>query len=161
LIRNCLQTGFEGVELRTTHKHGVEPSLSKPERGEVKQQFRDTPVRLLSLGSTCEYHSPEPTVVRQNIEETKRFIELAHDIGALGVKVRPNGIPRGVPEEKTLEQIGASLRECGTAGADSGVEVWLEVHGRESCLPTRVRRIMENTSHPQVGICWNSNAEDV
>ena len=35
--------------------------------------------------------------------------------GALGVKVRPNGIPKDVPEEKTIAQIGASLRECGHA----------------------------------------------
>jgi len=161
LIKNCVQTEFEAVELRTTHKHGVEPSLGKQQRSEVRQRFADTGVTLLSLGSTCEYHSPDLGVVRKNIEETKRFIELAHDIGALGVKVRPNGIPREVPEEKTLEQIGTSLQECGVTGAGYGVEVWLEVHGKDSCLPSRVRRMMENTSHPQVGVCWNSNAEDV
>jgi sugar phosphate isomerase/epimerase len=161
LIKNCVQTEFEAVELRTTHKHGVEPSLSKQQRSEVRQRFADTGVSLLSLGSTCEYHSPQPVVVRKNIEETKRFIELAHDIGALGVKVRPNGIPREVPEEKTLEQIGKSLQECGVTGAGYGVEIWLEVHGKDSCLPGRVRRMMENAGDPQVGVCWNSNAEDV
>jgi sugar phosphate isomerase/epimerase len=161
LIKNCQQTGFEAVELRTTHKHGVEPSLGKQQRNEVKQRFVDSGVRLLSLGSTCEYHSPDPTVVRKNIEETKRFLELAHDMGALGVKVRPNGIPHEVPEEKTLGQIGKSLQECGTAGAGYGVEVWLEVHGKDSCLPRRVRRMMENANQPQVGVCWNSNLEDV
>ena len=161
LIKNCVQTGFEAVELRTTHKHGVEPSLDKQQRNEVRKRFAGTGLRLLSLGSTCEFHSPDPAIVKQNIEETKSFIELAHDIGALGVKVRPNGIPREVPEEKTLEQIGRALQECGTAGAGYGVEVWLEVHGKDSCLPRRVRRMMEVASHPQVGVCWNSNAEDV
>ena len=29
LIANCQQTGFEAVELRTTHRHGVEPSLGQ------------------------------------------------------------------------------------------------------------------------------------
>ncbi len=161
LIRNCSETGFEAVELRTTHKHGVEPSLNKEQRNEVRIRFAETPVRLLSLGSTCEYHSPDAAVLRDNVEETKRFIELAHDVGALGVKVRPNGIPSKVPEDKTLEQIGKALHECGTAGANYGVEIWLEVHGRESCVPSRIRRIMQNANHPQVGVCWNSNAEDV
>jgi xylose isomerase-like TIM barrel protein len=161
LIKNCSETGFEAVELRTTHKHGVEPSLSKEQRNEVRLRFADSPVRLLSLGSTCEYHSPDAAVVTKNIEETKRFVELAHDVGALGVKVRPNGIPREVPEDKTLEQIGKALYECGTAGTNYGVEIWLEVHGRESCVPRRVRRMMENANHAQVGACWNSNPEDV
>ena len=85
----------------------------------------------------------DAAVVRKNIEETKRFAELAHDIGAIGVKVRPNGIPKEVPEAKTLEQIGRSLRECGQQSQGYGVEIWLEVHGRDSNVPARVRRMME------------------
>jgi hypothetical protein len=161
LIKNCEEVGFEAVELRTTHKHGVEPSLTKEQRAEVRRQFEGSKVRLLSLGTTCEYHSPDQSVVRKNIEETRRFAELAHDVGALGVKVRPNGIPKEVPEEKTLEQIGKALRECGEAAKDQGVEIWLEVHGRDSNLPRRIHRMMQAADHSQVGICWNSNPEDV
>jgi len=161
LIKNCVLAGFEAVELRTTHRHGVEPSLSKEQRLEVREAFINSPVYLLSLGSTCEYHSPDAAVVHKNIEETKRFAELAHDIGAIGVKVRPNGIPKDVPEAKTLEQIGLSLRECGQQSQGYGVEIWLEVHGRDSNVPARVRRMMEIADHPMVGVCWNSNPEDV
>ena len=70
LIKNCAEAGFEAVELRTTHRHGVEPSLSKEQRAEVREAFINSPVYLLSLGSTCEYHSPDAAVVRKNIEET-------------------------------------------------------------------------------------------
>ena len=161
ILRNCQQTGFEAVELRTTHHHGVEPSLDKLARAEVKRRFLESKVRLLSLGSTCEYHSSDAAVVARNIEETKRFVELAHDLGAMGVKVRPNGLPRGISEEKTLEQIGRSLRQCGQAAKDFNVEIWLEVHGEATCVPARIERIMRAADHPQVGVCWNSNPEDV
>lgn len=161
IIKNCEATGFEAVELRTTHKHGVEPALSKEQRVEVKNRFAGTKVRLLSLGSTCEFHSPDQAAVRKNIDECKRFIELAHDIGALGVKVRPNGIPKEVPEEKTIAQIGAALRECGDFAKGAGIEVWVEVHGRDSSQPSRIARMMKAADHSQVGICWNSNPEDV
>ncbi|MBI1984236.1 MAG: sugar phosphate isomerase/epimerase [Acidobacteria bacterium] len=161
LIKNCRATGFEAVELRTTHKHGVEPTLSKALRVEVRKKFEDSPVRLLSLGSTCEYHSADPAVVRKNIEETHRFAELARDVGARGVKVRPNGFPEGVPKEKTLEQIGKALIECGSAAQDLGVELWVEVHGRGTEEPPNIRRIMDACNHPAVGVCWNSNDADV
>jgi len=161
LIRNCEQTGFEAVELRTTHRHGVEPSLGKPARADVRRQFSGSKVRLLSLGATCEFHSPDAAVVARNIEETRRFAELAHDLGALGVKVRPNGLPKQVAEDKTLEQIGRSLRQCGEVAGDLGVEIWLEVHGETTCVPSRIERIMKTADHPQVGICWNSNPQDV
>ena len=97
----------------------------------------------------------------RNIEETKRWCELAHDLGCLGVKVRPNGFPKDVPEEKTLAQIGNALERCGDAARDNGVEIWVEVHGPGTQEPPNMTRIMELAGSPLVGICWNSNDTDV
>ena len=86
---------------------------------------------------------------------------LAKDLGARGVKVRPNGFPKDVPEGKTLEQIGRSLNECGKIGGDNGVEIWMEVHGQETSLPANARKIMDACGHRNVGVTWNSNPTDV
>lgn len=161
IIKNCELTGFEGVELRTIHKHGVEISLDKARRAEVKKRFADSRVRLVSLGTTCEYESPDSAVVEKNIEETRRWCELAQDLGCLGIKVRPNGFPKGVPTDKTLEQIGLSLAKCGEAARDQGVEIWLEVHGEGTELPPNIHRVLTVANHPSVGACWNSNPTDV
>jgi sugar phosphate isomerase/epimerase len=161
IIQKCEAIGLEAVELRTTHKHGVEPSLTKEQREQVAKQFAASKVRLLSLGSVCEYHAPDPEVVRKNIEETKKFAVLAHDVGAIGVKVRPNGFPDSVPKEKTLEQIGKALRECGEFAQGYGVGIWLEVHGRGTQEPPNIAAIMRHCNHPNVGVCWNSNGTDV
>src|SRR5688572_12544585 len=82
LVKNCQATGFAGVELRSGHKHGVEPTISKQARQEVADRFADSGVTLVGLGSACEYHSPDAKVLEKNIDETKAFIELAHDVGA-------------------------------------------------------------------------------
>ena len=123
------RTGLAAVELRTEHKHGVEPSLGKEERVRVKARFAKSNVRLLSYGSTCEFHSPDAEVRKRQVETGKTFIDLASDTGALGVKVRPNGLPKEVPYEKTIEHIASSLRDLGEYGAGKGVEIWVEVHG--------------------------------
>lgn len=161
LIDTCEETGFLSVELRTTHGHGVEPGLGREERGVIARRFGFSPIRLLSLGTACEFHSTNRSVVGRNIEETKQFVELAHDVGAIGVKVRPNGIPDEIPESQTLHQIAEALQECGQYAQGYGVEIWLEVHGSKSSSPARIRRIMELADHPMVGVCWNSNPEDV
>jgi sugar phosphate isomerase/epimerase len=161
IIKNCTDTQFAGVELRTTHAHGVEIDLSAEKRKDVRKQFADSPVNLVGLGSTCEYHSPDSAVVKKNIEETKAFVKLAADVGAGGVKVRPNGLPPGVAEEKTLEQIGLALRDCGAFAADYGVPIRLEVHGRDTARVPRIRKIMGHANHPNVWVCWNCNQEDL
>src|SRR3989454_7349745 len=134
IIGNCEAAKFAGVELRTTHAHGVEVSLSESQRQDVARRFRDSQVELMGLGSAFDYHTPDAAKLRKDIDATKEYIVLAHDVGARGVKVRPNALPKEVPKEQTLEQIGKSLRELGEFGDGHGVQIRLEVHGSETSL---------------------------
>ena len=161
IIKNCTEAKFEGVELRTTHAHKVEVDLTTAQRVEVKKRFADSPVQLFSLGSAFDYHTPDAAKLRADIEATKAYIQLAHDVGATGVKVRPNGLPKEVPVEKTLEQIGKSLAELGRFGADLGQQIRLEVHGTGTSLLPNIRKILDAAAHPSVGITWNSNQSDL
>lgn len=162
IIKNLTDIGMEGVELRTTHKHGVEISLTLSQRAEVRKRFEDSPIKIAGLGTTCEYQSPDPGVVRKNVEETKHWCQLARDIGSPGVKVRPNGLPKNVPEQKTLEQIGRALKECGDAARDQGVLIQLEVHGEGTSRLPNIRKILDHGgNHPAVKVCWNSNPTDL
>jgi hydroxypyruvate isomerase len=161
LIKTLETTGFEVVELRTTHKHGVEPAISEDERKRVKERFERSKVKLVSFGTTCEFQSADAAERKRQIDTAKQFIRLAHDTGATGVKVRPNGFAKGVPKETTIANIADGLREIGQDAYVHGVEIWLEVHGAETQVPTVAAEIMRATKHPNVGLCWNSNPTDV
>jgi sugar phosphate isomerase/epimerase len=161
LLEVCEQAKYSGVELRSTHKHGVEPSLNATQRAEAKKRFADSPVALVGFGSACEYHASNPAVVQKNIDETKAFIDLSAELGGTGVKVRPNGLPQDVPVEKTLEQIGNSLRIVGEYAAKANQQIRLEVHGKGTQEIPNMRRIMEVADHPNVVVCWNCNPTDL
>jgi sugar phosphate isomerase/epimerase len=161
IIRNLTETGFEGVELRTTHAHGVEVALSKQQRAEVRKQFAGSKVQLMGLGSAFEFQMPDASRLRKEIDDCKEYIVLAHDVGASGVKVRPNGLPKEVPVEKTLEQIGRALRELGEFAADHGQQIRLEVHGSGTSLLPHIKTILDTAAHKNVGVCWNSNQTDL
>lgn len=157
IISNCREAGFAGVELRTTHAHGVEETLSKAQRGEVRKKFEDGGVQAYGLGTAFEFHSPDAAELRKNIEGTKRHIDLAVDLGMEGVKVRPNAILDDVPEETTIEQIGVSMREVAQAGADAGIALWLEVHGGGTSRIDRMRKMMDVADHPNALVTFNCN----
>src|SRR6185436_13058958 len=162
IIKNLTEAGFDAVELRTTHKHGVEITLTPPQRAEVRKQFDASPIKIGGREPTCEFPAADQAVVRKNIDETKEWIKLAKDLGSPSVKVRPNGLPKDVPEEKTLEQIGKSLAECGKFAQDNGVKIQLEVHGTETQRVPRIRKIFDyGKNHPAVRACWNSNPTDL
>lgn len=161
LIRNCEASNVLGVELRSTHAHGVEPSLGAGERKEVKKRFDDSPVVLLGPGSDERFDSPDPDVLKRAIEAAKAFIVLSHDTGGTGVKVKPNDFHEGVPREKTIEQIGAALNALGEFAGGLGQQVRLEVHGKEVCELPNIKAIMDVADNPNVAVCWNSNGQDL
>ena len=161
LIDTCEKADVLGVELRTEHSHGVEPSLSKTERSEVRKRFADSPVELVGYGSNAQYHESDPVKVRKNIELTKRYIELMEDCGGTGVKVKPNGFPKDVSRGKTIQQIGESLNEVAAYGAEHGQQIRVEVHGRGTSELPVMRDIFKIADHPNATVCWNSNDVDL
>ena len=160
LLKNCRETKVLGVELRTTHKHKVEPDLDPKGREEVRSRFADSGVTLVGLGSNERFDDPDPAALKKAIEASKEFIRLSHDIGGSGVKVKPDSFHKDVPREKTIEQIGKALNELGEYAAGFGQQVRLEVHGQCAELPT-IKAIMDIAKDENVAVCWNSNPTDL
>ena len=101
---------YEGVELRTTHAHKVEVNLTKAEREDVRKRFEDSPVQLAGLGSAFEYHAADPAVVRKNIDGTKEYVRLAHDVGCAG---------REGPAQRRPQGGGPRCHACGRSAGPS------------------------------------------
>jgi len=160
VIANCEKTGVLGVELRTEHKHGVEPDLSPQQRKEVKKRFADSPVTFVGPGTNQAYDDPDPAKLKQSIEGTKAFVRLSHDCGGSGVKVKPNDLHKGIDPKQTIEQIGRSLNVVGAFAADYGQQIRLEVHG--SCGPLPImKQIIDVAENSNVGLCWNCNGDEL
>src|SRR5690606_23030300 len=161
LIANCTATGLGGVELRVDHAHGVSPEMSKRERQLVKDQFSGSSVQCVGMGTNEQYDFPDQHRLQASIARTKEFIQLSADIGGTGVKVKPNAFHEGVPREKTMAQIGASLNELAAYAADFGQQLRLEVHGNKTQNLPNIKTIMDHADHPNATICWNCNPQDL
>lgn len=157
LIALCKATGLEGVELRTTHKHGVEVTLGTAERAAVKAKFADSGIAIAGLGSAFEFHAKDSAEVRKNIDGAKAYAQLAADVGASGVKLRPNGIFDDESVEQTCERIGKAWREVAAFAGDLGVQTRMEVHGKGTKEPRNIKLMLDAADHPNALVCWNSN----
>ena len=158
LIALCQAAALEGVELRAGHAHGVEVILGRAARAGIKTQFEDAGIEIAGLGSAFEFHAKDPHEVQRNVEGSKAYAQLAADVGAPGIKVRPNGLHEDVPVDQTCDQIGRALRDVAAFAGDLGVEVRLEVHGGGgSADPPNIRKMLDAADHPNALVCWNSN----
>lgn len=161
IISNCEKSGVLGVELRTQHAHKVEINLNAAQRAEVKKRFADSPVTCVGYGSNYEFHSPDPAKLRENIEGAKEYVKLCKDIGATGLKVKPNTLPKEVEREKTIAQIARSLDEVGRFAKDYGQLIRVECHGSITQEIPNMKAIFEQVTEKNVVMCWNSNNVDL
>jgi len=159
LVRKCEDADVLGVELRTTHDHGVEIALSPEEREKVRERFHDSPVQLVGIGSNERFDHPDEAALKRAMKRTRQFVRLSHDVGGTGVKVKPNSLHDGVPREKTIEQIARSLNELGRYGEGWGQEIRVEAHGDFASLPL-LKELMDAADHRNVAVCWNCNPVD-
>ena len=161
IIRNCKETKYEHVQLRTTHAHGVEVTLTAAQRADVKKRFKDAGLAI-SLASAFQYHSTDQAELRKNIDGTKEFLQLAADVGALGIRVFPNAVPKegDKTREKILAQIGKSLSECATFGNNLGVEVRVEEHGQGTANIPVIKQILDFADNPYLYMIWNNSNSD-
>ena len=161
LIKNLTESKILGVELRVDHAHKVSPALTKEERIQVKKKFQDSPIQIVGMGTNQQYDFAEQDKLKKSIDETKEFMLLSHDIGGTGVKVKPNQFRKGIPHEKTIEQIGNALNELAIFGANIGQRLRLEVHGEETQELYNIKAIMDVATHPNATVCWNCNSQDL
>ena len=153
--------GVEGVEFRTdaNHGHRVEASIDAAVRKQVVVDCAAAGIRIVSVATGNRYHDPAPAEVQKHIEETKKRMDLAADLGAPRVRVFGNNFPKDVPRDKTIAQVATALRELCEYGAKRGVKPCLELHGEfdwRSC-----RSVAEQVGHKNFGLIWNSTHEDV
>jgi len=161
VIKNCTEAKYLHAELRTTHKHGIEATLTKAQRADVKKKIADSALEGISLAHEYKYHFPDQKILRENIEGTKEWLQLAADVGAFSIRVFPNDLPDDVPEEKTMEQIGKSLAEVGKVGHNLGVDVRVCVHGRKTNQVHVIKKIIDYSQSPYVYVNWNCDSNDL
>jgi sugar phosphate isomerase/epimerase len=156
IIKNCTETKFEHIELRTTHAHGVEVKLSAEERAIVKKRFQDAGLAI-SLASGFQYHYPDQNELKKNIEGTKEYVLLAKDVGARGVRVFAGSISK-IPDEKILTQIARSLADVGEFGYNNGVEIRVCNDGPTIAM---IKKLIDMSQSPHVYVNWNCPASDL
>lgn len=162
ILKAAKTYGFAGVELRAeaNHVHGVELELSAAERRTVRNRFEDAYVDVSGIGTSSRFESPDPEKRRQMIDRSKRYIELAADLGSERIRVFGNDILAGVDRGDCVQWVGESLAELGEFAETFAVDVLLEMHGQFNYWGF-ARTAVEIADSPNVAIVYNCDPRDL
>ncbi len=149
---------YNGIEVR-----GIRRELdltkcpefsSKQNRVDTLKVMQDKGLVFIDLGSSATLHFADATTRLKNLDEGRRFIDLAHDIQCPNIRVFPNNFPKDQDRNQTIELIVKGLLELGDYAKGSGVNVLMETHG-DVVRIADIENIMKAAKHPQVGLIWD------
>jgi sugar phosphate isomerase/epimerase len=159
IVEQADRLGYAAIELRGVSGEMDLPKVPEfqPSRlAESRDRVTARGLRIVSLDSSAAMHEPEGPARTARLDEARRFIDLAHAIGAPYVRVFPDKLVPGEEKSATIDRIGAGLRILGNHAKDSGVIVLVESHGDFTRSPD-LKEILSRAGTRNVGLLWDAH----
>jgi sugar phosphate isomerase/epimerase len=158
IIEFARDNQYSGIEVRGVLRQmdlPLVPEFSNSETiATTMKKMNDHGLKFVDLGSSCALHYPKGEERTKNLDEGKRFIDLAAKLNCPSVRVFPNQIPRDRDRQETLNLIIEGLKELGSHASGTNVSVLLESHG-ELIYKKDLLFVMEGAASPYVGLVWD------
>jgi sugar phosphate isomerase/epimerase len=151
------QHGFKGIEVR-----GIQRQMDLTQCKEFSKQniaasqrlVKDKGLKFINLGASARMHFAEGEERKKNLEEGKRYIDLAQQLNCPFIRVFPDSFPKDQDTNQTKDLIAKGLSELAHHARGSKVTVLLETHG-DLVYADDLLQVMKASEHPQVGLIWD------
>jgi len=159
ILDQAARHGFAAIEMRGLMG---EMDLAKSPQftgANLKESLKDLDalgLKISDLGASTNMHEPDAAKRAKQMDEAKRFIELAHQLRSPYVRVFPNQMVKGEERKTTIDRIVAGLRELGDHAKGSAVTVIVESHGEFVTAPLLLE-IIKGANHPNVAFLWDAH----
>jgi sugar phosphate isomerase/epimerase len=149
---------YSGIEVRGIMREmdlTKVPEFSSPEAiALTMKKMKDRGLEFVDLGSSAAMHFSIGDERTKNLDEGKRFIDLAQKLECPYIRVFPNQLPKDRDRQESLNLIMAGLRELGEYASKTNVTVLLESHG-ELIYKKDLLTVMQGAAGPHVGLVWD------
>lgn len=155
IVEGMLKHGYEGLEPRVGwgHKAGLELDSSSSDRDGARAKLEAAGLRVCCVATGARFATEDPSELAGYIEEAKKGIDLAADLGA--PVVRTFGGQRGKGQLLGIvNRTAEAYKQVMDHAAERGVTVMLETHD-EWCVSAQVRSVVERVNHPNMAVLWD------
>jgi sugar phosphate isomerase/epimerase len=154
LLELAAQVGYDGIEPRigSNHAHGIELESSAAQRRAIREQAAASGVALCCVATGCKY--ADPASAPRMVEDTRRAIELAAEIGAPRLRVFGGAVAQELTRAQAIELVADSLNAVAGDAQQHGVTICLETHD-DWTDPAHVAEVLRRVASPAVAVNWD------
>jgi sugar phosphate isomerase/epimerase len=159
VLDQASKLGYSGIELRGIQMQMDLPKLPEFTGTRLAQSLKDLEaldLKVTDLGASARMHEADATRRAAQMDEGRRFIDLAHQMKVPYVRVFGDQIPEGESKETVLKRVVDGLRTLGEHARSSGVAVIIESHGDFTDSPTLLQ-LLKGAAMENVALLWDAH----
>jgi sugar phosphate isomerase/epimerase len=159
VVEQASQMGFAAIEVRGIEMKMDLPTLPEFSGSGLQTSLKDLEalgLKISDLGASSRMHEADPKVRAAQMDEGRRFIDLAQKMRTPYVRVFGDKIPPDAPKKDAVARVIEGLRTLGEHAKGSGVTVLLETHGDYTDSPTVVE-LMKGAAMDTVALVWDAH----
>jgi len=158
IVEFAVHHTYSGIEMRGLQRQmdlSKCSEFSSENRAATLALMKEKGLKFVNLGSSATLHFAEGAERQKNIDEGKRFIDLASQINCPYIRVFPNNFPKEQDKTATIDLIIKGLLELGDYAKEANVTVLMETHG-DVVRSEDLEVVMRSSEHPNVGLVWDA-----
>ena len=157
IIDFAIQHDYTGIELRGILREMDLPNCKQfntaESRSTAMQTMKAKRLQFVDLGSSANMHIADATERKKNLDDARRFVDLAQQLSCPFVRVYGN-LPKGQDKNQTIDLMIKGLLEMGDYCKGSNVSVLMETHG-DLLKTDDLEMVMKPSKHEHTGLVWD------
>jgi sugar phosphate isomerase/epimerase len=154
ILARAVAFGYDGIEWRGGPDGHVRPSMSASERASLRRHVADAGLFSLAATAYTSFVSDDPAVQQDSVDELRRYLDLAAEVGARYVRVFLGELRPGDDLAAARPRIAHCLESAVSHAEAVGVGIAVEPHD-DFVRSASVAPIFERVPHPAVGAVWD------
>lgn len=158
IVSFAAANGYDGIEFRGINREldlTKSPAFNSAANITASVKLiKNNGLKIVNLGASANMHISDAAERKKNMDEAKRFIDLAEQIGCPHIRVFPNNLPADKDKTATLDLIARGLLELGDYAKNTNVTVLMETHG-DLVKSDDIVQVMQAAKHAHVGLVWD------
>ena len=156
VIARASKFGYDGIEWRGGPQGHIQPSASAGQKATLRQMSADAGLILLAVTAYTSFVSDGVEERQSNVDEVRRYADLAAELGARYVRVFLGELPPNTnPDVKTYENITDCLSRAAEHAFSVGVGIAIEPHDNFA-RSSAVAPVLDQTrSNSALGVIWD------
>jgi len=155
VIARATEYGYDGVEWRGGSDGHIQPEMSAEKKELLLRSCSDAGLVSLAVTAYTSFVSNSAADRQANVDELRRYADLAAELGASYVRTFVGELPLGTELNSSMyEKISESLNAVAEYADSVGVKIAIEPHD-DFVRSATVVPILTRVRHPGLCVIWD------